>query len=946
MRRLGHVFTPGDRDEWYDRMAEDVCALGPELVGRLQLPETARRELAAAAVLASVFVDDRWAVPSYRSAWRLQAAGVVGGDEWEVAESLVQPARRRWRENGVPIANWWAPGELLTGLLERLTPEVTDGFLTAVFEISRPTVDLYRAMPTALPKPPSLPIDLLATVGDDPAIRLLAGLATRPIVEKVLKKERAATVLWAGPIRPPHWDREERAADEDWLRSAWTTDQVWSLLAVQLGRLDTGSDPGFDQVVARAVALCNSSIEASQQWFEGLGHPELALLMRRDEVDLRRRRFLHARLQVYEAWLQMPDSVPDQVTETEPAPVPAWVANEIFDRGTRLWHSPAGPHVLWWAAAETSTEAALLRPVPLGARPSRRGLTLQGPDAEGCVTIHVVPDAGDPTGNNIRLPFFYFPGVLAQAVEIVLLGLVGLRMDYYLLADDVSLTHLGGEWLQFPEESLAQLTAMADRTLARLEAEHPGQDPLSIFFDSRVGYGQTPYMVTGVDRAKSEALLSELTLPAEPELRQARQRLAEAEVRRVSAAVDGRTHARLKAAEDVAQAGDTYRELRQKLGTTRKAEFPELFDGIVEPGRAFVQFAESEGFLNAGVVVHDGERLVAQRVGLSGLTAPLYRATEAWRGQASREDQERWLLDLLDQFGELIMRPVLDAVAEYTVAHLILCPSRALEPFPLHAARVGGQRLDDLHDVSYTPSAAVLRASLRLLNVAANQTLVAGFSGAQVPTVVGLPPIHGPAKEAALLGAILPDAIVRVDDLDATALQAEMARYGVVHLAGHGRARASDWDSGLWIGGPSPSAAYLSSAAVLAGPPLDAVSLVVLNACETAVDRVGGIAVQAWRGLDAAFLARGTRAVVSSLWTIEDRAAAVWSVVFHAERVAGTTLAHACKVAADTVRTGAVPERTRQILDRTLPGWADELTATGDHRPLTWAAWRLSGICW
>ena len=95
---------PVNRDQWYRALARDVCLLGPELLSRLRAPDT---HLAAAAVLLTVFVDDRRAIPSYRSARRLLAVGVVEGDEREIAEAFVQPARWRWRENGLPVANWW-----------------------------------------------------------------------------------------------------------------------------------------------------------------------------------------------------------------------------------------------------------------------------------------------------------------------------------------------------------------------------------------------------------------------------------------------------------------------------------------------------------------------------------------------------------------------------------------------------------------------------------------------------------------------------------------------------------------------------------------------------------------------------------------------------------------------------------------------------------------------
>ena len=571
--------------------------------------------------------------------------------------------------------------------------------------------------------------------------------------------------------------------------------------------------------------------------------------------------------------------------------------------------------------AETDDEELLFEP-------ARRGLIVDGPGPDRRFVLHLVPRPDDPELADARMPYSFSPDAAEQAIEIILLELIDHRLDFYRLRDETELTHVGVDVLRLPEEAMPALTKLADETLARLESDHPNDTPFTILMKTRIGYEQAPLMVIGVDHAKSEALLSELTLPDDPELRAARQRWADAELRRVSAVVD-RSPAVSVAAAEATRAQNMYRTLRQRLTPIPSAQFPEAFAGIVVPGRAFVQFAEQEGFLSAGVFFHHGDRMSATTVDLSTVTVPaLRRVVETWRGRTTRAERDRDLFFLLDQLGELVVGPVLEALGD-GVSHLVLCPSRALEPLPLHAARVGAGRLHELFDVSYTPSAAVLRAALgsaaRTRQPPADGAdrvdcaLVVASSGSLVPASVGLSVIPGPEEEATLLGAFLPGATVRVDEMEARTLANEMTRYDIVHLAGHGEGRQGDWDSGLWIGGPIPSAAYMSAAAVLAGPALDAVSLVVLNACETAVDLNARVAVDAWRGLDAAFLARGTHAVVSSLWPIEDHTAAVWSLVFHAERSTGTSAVRASKLAADAVRTGTVTGHAREVLDRRLP---------------------------
>ena len=495
---------PVNRDQWYRVLAADVCLLGPELLSQLRAPDT---PLAAAAVLLTVFVDDRRAIPSYRSARRLLTAGVVEGDEREIAETLVQPARRRWRENGVPVANWWDPGELLHGFFEQLAPAVVDDFLTAALRASPHDLDVFRRLPAVLSELPATPSELLAEAADDPAVRLLAGLAARPAFEAVLDRQRLATVLWAGPVRPPRWDRPDRAGDEDWLRTAWTTLRTWLALHEQLRALDSGGDNELELVLSAARALCGRQNDGCLRWLEGLGPPEEALLVPRSDTDLRRRWFLDAHLRISDAPVLMPDAVPDQVAPDEPAQVPSWVADDVFNRGGRLMHRIAGAQAMWWAVAETDEEELFFEP-------DRRGFLVDGPQPDGRFVLYLVPRPDDPELADVRLPYSFSPAVAEQAIEIILLELIDHRLDLYRLRDETGLAHIGVNVLRLPEGVMPALTELADETLARLESDHPNDTPFTILTETRLGYEQAPLMVAGVDHAKSEALLSR-THPAQ-----------------------------------------------------------------------------------------------------------------------------------------------------------------------------------------------------------------------------------------------------------------------------------------------------------------------------------------------------------------------------------------------------------------------------------------------
>jgi CHAT domain-containing protein len=173
-----------------------------------------------------------------------------------------------------------------------------------------------------------------------------------------------------------------------------------------------------------------------------------------------------------------------------------------------------------------------------------------------------------------------------------------------------------------------------------------------------------------------------------------------------------------------------------------------------------------------------------------------------------------------------------------------------------------------------------------------------------------------------------------------------IANSHVVHLAAHRRAQADELASGLWLAGRTPAQSLISAARVHAGPALQETSLVVLSACDTARHPEGGAGIQTWRGLDSAFLSRGARAVVGSLWRIADTAALVYSAVLHGTLARGTTIVGAHSAATAVLRGKSVDSRSAALLDWVRPTWRYEMRSHGADRAYWWSAYRLSGICW
>ncbi len=121
-----------------------------------------------------------------------------------------------------------------------------------------------------------------------------------------------------------------------------------------------------------------------------------------------------------------------------------------------------------------------------------------------------------------------------------------------------------------------------------------------------------------------------------------------------------------------------------------------------------------------------------------------------------------------------------------------------------------------------------------------------------------------------------------------------LAGFDVLHLAAH----TTVDDEHPWRSGFALTDAPLS-AADIAGLDLDT-RLAVLSGCESAGGRVlSGEGVQ---GLSSAFLAAGCRAVVATLWPVDDRVTARWMKAFYQELARGAPAAAALREAQEKLR--------------------------------------------
>lgn len=233
---------------------------------------------------------------------------------------------------------------------------------------------------------------------------------------------------------------------------------------------------------------------------------------------------------------------------------------------------------------------------------------------------------------------------------------------------------------------------------------------------------------------------------------------------------------------------------------------------------------------------------------------------------------------VLRDLATQLMTPLATRTA--AAKRLILVPHGQLHTLPFHALTDAQGPLLARWEMSYAPSASLLLRCLERQPQPGSGALVMGLPDARIPHV---------RAEVEAVGYCLPEAQVYLGEAATAArLRAEAGQRRVVHLATHGLFRADN---------PLYSALKMADGWLSLGDiynlDLPSVELVTLSACETGMGHVA--AGDELIGLSRAFFATGTPALVVSLWTVDDRAAATLMERFYAGLRDGLTKAAALR---------------------------------------------------
>ncbi|GGM94612.1 hypothetical protein GCM10011609_35120 [Lentzea pudingi] len=255
------------------------------------------------------------------------------------------------------------------------------------------------------------------------------------------------------------------------------------------------------------------------------------------------------------------------------------------------------------------------------------------------------------------------------------------------------------------------------------------------------------------------------------------------------------------------------------------------------------------------------------------LSTSLSNAADRMRSAAARSQAQQDVLELLGWLWDVAAEPVMCALGHTaTTDHpprLWWCPVGVSTLLPLHAAGRGDDAVANRVISSYTPTIRALgHARARRSGHSGRSLLVVA-----VPDAPGVPPLPGVTCEADLLRQLVPGATV-LPAATHDAVAEALTRHRIAHFACHSFADLVD---------PSSSRLELTDGPLtvseLSRLQLGHGELAYLSACGTVgIDRRHADEAA---HLTAAFQLAGYRAVVGTLWTINDHAAIAVAVGFY-----------------------------------------------------------------
>lgn len=229
---------------------------------------------------------------------------------------------------------------------------------------------------------------------------------------------------------------------------------------------------------------------------------------------------------------------------------------------------------------------------------------------------------------------------------------------------------------------------------------------------------------------------------------------------------------------------------------------------------------------------------------------------------------ERPMLDAAnDHLNKLYRSLVAPFIGGIATSHLLIVPHGSLHFLPFHAFYDGEQYLIDKFEVSYAPSASILKYCLEKGPAAGNSPLLIGVADENAPKV---------ADEIAELRRIFPQARVLLNEgATRQSFMDQAQNCSFLHIAAHALFRQDN---------PMFSSFKLADGAFSAFDVFSMTcqtNLVTLSGSKSGVSELTG--ADDLLGLMRGFLFAGARSILLSLWNVNDESTTAWMSRFYRE---------------------------------------------------------------
>ncbi|MFG1805013.1 CHAT domain-containing protein [Streptomyces sp. NPDC049040] len=685
-----------------------------------------------------------------------------------------------------------------------------------------------------------------------------------------------------------------------------------------------------------------------------------------------------------------PGSVPDVGARGSGDPIPSialagmvsapeWMTRRIISEGYWSFHTRLGALPWWYATVEDQHGVEAVRRIHEGAEYAL-GISKNAEDV--CEVQLLLPrdSSGLP---RISVSYYYDLRYIEGACELLLLARAGVvRVDFLrAAAGDVTpriMTSLSIRVAGDIVEASAKRATKALRALtggdpsavlpglwpvdddeqgaiAFIAAEHAKGEDLDDALGHLVGEPGSSPLVREAWRAVQKAeiahararrdLVEAYLSHGESDTRLKRvARAAEERVRNTRAVLRGHNQPeRRAAAEDTSNPSALLAPVLRALGGDDRAMAHLI---LIEPDRPQVAWARTDGgSTRSGLIRLPDLNMMSLRRAIEEWINPVdgKPAYEAKRGDQLR----RWLV--------AIAGPLRDVMTSEGVRHLVLSPTWLLDLLPLHAAPVStapdAPLLFDCFDsVTYAPTARVLERLTRLPDPLPDDHVVMAAYGNDLP---------GIDLEARMIRHLRRGAtLFRGDAATPTAVLSSARAASVIHIASHCVNEADHFASGLLLSPADGGSGRLTVAHLLEAGDFRGVRLALLASCGSGAYPRTELAFQHYRAVDSAFLARGARAALSTLWPVSDVMASVFMTMLHAGLASGEHVVDAHRRAVDYLRFAKwrsetadhVNRQAEEVLDAEQPSWAEDLDIQigleSLPSPRHWAGYRLTGLLW